>query len=61
MLPYLAIFGADVGAFVPFVLLGLMSHIVYIRTVLFEQINDDDDDSGSRTSSALKCAESSAD
>ena len=27
-----------------FVLLSLMSHIVYICTVLFEQINDDDDD-----------------
>jgi len=27
-----------------FVLLSLMSHTVYICTVLFEQINDDDDD-----------------
>jgi len=26
-----------------FVLLSLMSHIIYIYTVLFEQINDDDD------------------
>jgi len=28
------------------VLLSLSPHIVYICTVLFEQINDDDDDDG---------------
>jgi len=27
-----------------FVLLGLMSRIVYICKIIFEQINDDDDD-----------------
>jgi len=39
---YLAFLGADVSAFMPFILLSLLSHIVYIYTVLFEQINDDD-------------------
>jgi len=27
-----------------FVLLSLMSHIVYVCKIIFEQINDDDDD-----------------
>ena len=46
MLSYLAYFNCrtDVSAFVPFCPAQFMSHIVYICTVLFEQINDDDDD-----------------
>ena len=45
MLSYLAFLGADVSAFVPFCPAQfIVPHIVYICTVLFEQINDDDDD-----------------